>query len=116
MAPAKGYTSGYEGLWCYCMKENDNTVYRTFLQPGEALNPEYKWIHIELKINGEEAWTPAQEDYVFGRDVDGFCTYKAFKDACQGKHDFVNSPVVVEPTLAPTLAPTSSPVTPEIPQ
>lgn len=91
------------------MKQDDNTVYRTFLKTGEALDPDYKWIHIELKINGEDAWTSAQEDYVFDRDVDGFCTYKAFKDACQGKHDFVNSPVV-------TPAPTAAPVSPDVPQ
>ena len=95
VAPTANYTRGYEGLWCYCKKENDNTVYRTFLKPGETLNPEYYWIDAELKINGEEEWTSAQEDYLYyGDDLDGFCSYKAFKEACQGKHDFVNSPNV----------------------
>lgn len=99
VAPAANYTKGYEGAWCYCKKEDDNTVYRTFLKPGEELNPEYYWIHIELKINGEEAWTSTQEDYEYNAMLDGFCTYRAFKEACQGKHDFVNSTVAVSPEV-----------------
>lgn len=31
--------------------------------------------------------------FIYSDNLDGFCTYKAFKEACQGRHDFVNSPV-----------------------
>ena len=93
-------------------RQDNNTVYRTFLKPGEALDQEYYWIDAELKINGEEEWTPAQEDYVFNENLDRFCSYKAFMEAYNGLHDEVNTYGKVEPTPIPT----SSPVSPETPQ
>lgn len=67
---------------------------------------------MELKLNGERAWTPAQVKYHYDSLFNEFCNYKAFMEAYNGLHDEVNSPVVVTPTAAPTAAP----VTTEVPQ
>lgn len=95
------YCKGYEGVWVYCMKDGDNTVYRTFLKPGEALDTEYYWINAEIKINDERAYTVAQTSYQYAEFVGGFCTWDAYLAAYQGKHDFVNNynPTVVTPDV-----------------
>lgn len=115
VAPVNGYvknSNSYVGAWAYYMKDGDETVYRTFLKPGEALDPEYQWIAMELKLNGERAWTPAQVKYNFDGLYNRFCSYNAFMEAYNGLHDEVNT----YGRPAPTLAPTSSPVSPETPQ
>ena len=109
VAPAASFVKGrsnYEGMWVYYRKsyDDDSTVYRTFLQPGEALDPDYYWVEFELKVNGERALTPAQLRYSYDSLANHFCNYKAFMEAYNGLHDEVNTYGKVEP------------VSPDVPQ
>lgn len=46
---------------------------------------------MELKLNGERAWTPAQVKYNFDGLYNEFCDYNAFMEAYNGLHDEVNT-------------------------